>query len=191
MKPVARATLQAALGSALAKTVPEHIYLQLDALALEEALTAAGAEALDGVRADPVGDRAIALMDRLHVGLAERDVVAGGDVVERALSTIDAFQTALDEAAQGELELISEGLSADQEIRARALDAAVRAWAPLRGSDPEAYADAISDVALAFEEYIRDGVPEERGSAEERSDDPSKAPVEFGTMEIIDEGRVS
>lgn len=93
MKPVIRATLQAALGSALAKTVPEHIYLQLDAHALEEALTAAGADALDSVRAEPTGDRAIALMERLHAGLNERGVPHDGpdydDAVTRALGEID------------------------------------------------------------------------------------------------------
>lgn len=184
MKPVARATLQAALGSALAKTVPEHIYLQLDAHALEEALTEAGAGAVDSVRAEPTGDRAIALMERLYAGLADRGVADGGDAVTRALSTIDAFQTALDEAARDtheavELEAVyDDGLSTDQEIRVRALDVAARV---LAGRDAYNLGDvAVLDAATAtvqiaahFEAYVAGGGIPGRVSAE-RSD-PSKS----------------
>lgn len=136
MKPTARAELQAALGSALAKTLPESVYLQLDAATLEEALTAAAAGVVQPERPYELA-------------------------VERYL--VDRLTALLRDPPR---------LSV-QEIRARALDAAIR-WAALPWL-PVATEEQMENLVTDLADYIRDGEAPKRFSAEERSDDPSNA----------------
>lgn len=86
---------------------------------------------------------------RLAVGLHERGIAPGDDDVTAALAHIDRLDRALDDASDA----ADEGLylTADQEIRARALDSA----ANVADFGTDAY-DVIDDAA-SFEAYIRDG----------------------------------
>ncbi len=111
------------------------------ALSERETITAAVLNALDAYDAGQPWEPAEA---RLARGLSERGYVApglGGDVVANALTILDKLRvhadrltTALDEAARDthetvELEAVyDDGLSTDQEIRARALPEAIK-WA--------------------------------------------------------------
>jgi hypothetical protein len=91
-------------------------------------------------------------LTRLARGLFDRGVDLGDDPVAAALAHIDRLDTALNEATRdGELLEFEGGITADQEIRARALHAA-HDVANI-GTHPH---DVIDDAVL-YEAYVRDG----------------------------------
>lgn len=162
MKPVDRATLQAALGSALARTLPESLYLQLDAATVEEALTVAAQE-----RAAQMGE---ADLIRLSKALIMRDVDVDEDPVAAAIAAIDRY-----EATVAAFEEREDARPTTATLRLRPGRRAHRTLYQVTGDNPDR--DRLigvvdtAELATAICAAVNQAASEARGSAEERSDD--------------------